>query len=391
MMKIGIVTSSVSRQAGGLYEAIRKLVQSLHDSKVNCRVLGLYDSDTTKDMAGWGSTTVSAYPVKGPLSFGYAPELWPALKKLDLDLVHVHGLWMYPSVAGLRWGRHTGRPSIVSPHGMLDPWAVRNAYWKKWLSGILYQNAYLRNAACIHALCDAEANAIRNYGIYNPLCIIPNGIDMPTSIPTQDPAWLSSVRKESKILLYLGRIHPKKGLMNLLLAWAAVSKSISSSSVWTLVIAGWGQNGHEKDLKAFASQSGIVESVRFVGPQFEIEKQISYFNADAFILPSFSEGLPMTILEAWSNGLPVLMTPQCNLPEGFHAKAALRIEAIPESIEQGLRTLFAMSEYDLSLMGDRGRALVLERFAWTSVAEQMLSVYQWVLGHVSKPDCVVCD
>jgi glycosyltransferase involved in cell wall biosynthesis len=130
-------------------------------------------------------------------------------------------------------------------------------------------------------------------------------------------------------------------------------------------------------------------SVVFLGPQFNEAKTACYRNCDAFILPSFSEGLPMVILEAWAYGKPVLMTPQCNLPEGFAADAAIRIEPNAESLAQGLHTLFQSSISDLQSTGARGRALVAGRFAWPKIATEMKSVYEWVLGGGAKPECVV--
>ena len=127
----------------------------------------------------------------------------------------------------------------------------------------------------------------------------------------------------------------------------------------------------------------------YVGPQFNAAKHASYHRADAFILPSFSEGLPMTVLEAWSYSLLVLMTPQCNLPEGFQADAALRIDPEPERIAQGLTALFAMPDHERTAMGERGRALVAQRFTWPHIAQQMLSVYRWVLGQGERPECVM--
>ena len=298
---------------------------------------------------------------------------------------------MYPSIATWRWARRTLKPYLVTPHGMLDPWAVRNARWKKWIAGWFYENTHLHGAACLHALCKSEAEAIRAYGLHNPICIIPNGIDPPTPELTGPPPWQPALSNDVKVLFYIGRLHPKKGLPHLLRAWSLIRSSGSPANDWHLVIAGWDQNGHENELKALAQQQGIQRYVHFIGPQFGDAKHASYRHADAFILPSFSEGLPMTVLEAWSYGLPVLMTPQCNLLEGFQSQAALRIDPIPERIAQGLATLFAMTDDERTAMGRRGQVLVAQRFNWLGIAEQMLSVYRWVLGQDDRPDCVLTD
>jgi poly(glycerol-phosphate) alpha-glucosyltransferase len=130
-------------------------------------------------------------------------------------------------------------------------------------------------------------------------------------------------------------------------------------------------------------------SVLFLGPQFGAEKAACYANCDAFILPSFSEGLPMVVLEAWAHAKPVLMTPECNLPEGFAAGAAIRIEANPEGIAAGVAELFRAPSSTLRTLGDNGRRLVAEKFAWPRVAAEMRSVYQWVVGGGTPPPCVI--
>ena len=97
----------------------------------------------------------------------------------DLDVLSVHGLWKYCSVGSQRWHRRTGRPYVVHPHGMLEPWALRNAMWKKRVAALLYENQHLHGAACLRALSEAEAESIRSYGLRNPICVIPNGVDLP--------------------------------------------------------------------------------------------------------------------------------------------------------------------------------------------------------------------
>jgi glycosyltransferase involved in cell wall biosynthesis len=115
----------------------------------------------------------------------------------------------------------------------------------------------------------------------------------------------------------------------------------------------------------------------------------AYKRASAFILPSFSEGLPMAVLAAWAYGKPVLMTPHCNLPEGFAAQAALEIDSDPDSIAEGITRIVEMPGEELAAMGHRGRRLAEEKFTWPKVAADMKAVYDWVLGNRPKPECVV--
>ena len=300
---------------------------------------------------------------------------------------------MYPSLASLRWSRRgrERRSYVVSPHGMLDPWAVRNSRLKKRLVAWWFEDAHLAGAACLHALADSEARAIRSYGLRNPICIIPSGVDLPDDEPRAPPPWAAEADGR-RVLLYLGRLHPKKGLLNLVRAWAAVQADPSAvAGDWVLVIAGWDQGGHEAKLRRLIDELGAARTIRLVGPQFGDRKTASLAFADAFVLPSVSEGLPIAVLEAWSFGLPVLMTDACNLPEGFAAGAALRTGTDALPMAEALRALMAVSDADRQAMGARGRSLVQERFAWPTIAKQTSSVYEWVLGGGPPPACIVSD
>lgn len=386
---------SVSRLNGGVFEAERNLQRELaRGPNYRVQVVGLRDQFSDVDLPEWLPLTPVVCSVRGPSAFGYSSELMKILLDSKSDLAYCAGLWKYPSWAVLRWANETGHPMIVAPHGMLDAWALRNSGSKKMIAGWLYQTAQLRKVVCLRAICHSEAQSIRAYGLKNPVCIIPYGIDLPEAqhgrcLGEKHP--FSIVKKEGKkILLYLGRLHPKKGIANLLKSWASIQSSPSSiadhqPSQWFLAIAGWDQGNYENELRRRAAEYGMEHSVLFLGPRFKDEKAACYRNCDALVLPSFSEGTPMVVLEAWSYGKPILMTPECNLPEGFAAHAAVRVETRPESIRQGLQVLFEMSEADRQAMGQRGLKLVSERFTWSRVASQMRDLYTWVAGGGPKP------
>jgi poly(glycerol-phosphate) alpha-glucosyltransferase len=216
--------------------------------------------------------------------------------------------------------------------------------------------------------------------------VIPNGVDLP-DLPESKAKTQSSNRKT---LLYLGRLHPKKNISNLIRAWNEIFKSQrGDADRWVLAIAGWDQGGYEAQLRQLTTDLGLLSSVIFLGPQFGAEKSECYRACDAFILPSLSEGLPMAVLEAWAHAKPVFMTPECNLPEGFKANAALRIGKAPEEIAASLNVLREMSDDDRSQMGNRGRTLVATRFSWQRVGEQMRRVYEWMLSGGSPPGSVI--
>ncbi|MFT5705896.1 MAG: glycosyltransferase involved in cell wall biosynthesis [Oceanospirillaceae bacterium] len=387
-----ITLSGITRHAGGLFYAVRSLCQGLHKKDVEISVLGHSDSDVEEDAPTWQPVSALAYKGFGPLA--YSTELRSIFKKESPDLIHQHGIWLGDQWASLQWQKITNKPVVISPHGMLDPWALKNSSWKKNIVGKLFANKSLHRATCLHALCVSEAESIREYGLTNPIAIIPNGIDLPIleqSVVHQNdvvPQSLEESQQRRKKLLFLGRIHPKKGLNELIGAWERVVKESPEQMTWELIIAGWDDGGHETGLKQQVASLGLSDSIKFVGAMFGDAKELLLREVDAFILPSFSEGLPMSVLEAWAYQLPVVMTEFCNIPEGFEAEAAIHIDPTPLSIATGLQKMINLPESDLRGIGQKGRKLVENKFTWDQIAEQMKGVYEWCVSGKKPPKCI---
>ena len=385
-MKIAYLLGSVSRAGGGLFEICRRLAQNMTVHGAT-DVLGLRDQFTDLDIDSWCPLRPAVFRALPPRSFGYAPGYARYLQMLQPDLVHVHALWMYPTLCASRWHQTSRRPFMFTAHGMLDAWAIRNSRWKKRLLGFLWEDAAHQEAFCFQVNSEAEYRTGRAYGLRNPIAVIPNGMDLPDLSVKHAVSWNAQIGAR-KVLLYLGRLHPKKNLAALLEGWKAVQSAAPQSGDWVLVIAGWDQNNHKAKLRQQTRELGLEESVYFSGPVFGNEKAAAYQNAEAFVLPSFSEGLPMVVLEAWAYGKPVVMTAECNLPEGFAAGAALLTGTTKDALVESLGRLFEMSDEERKNMGGRGRALVSKRFLWPQIAEELKSVCEWAVGGGDPPACV---
>ncbi len=272
-MKVVVVTDSLSRAAGGLFESVRRLAQEMHQIGFKVQVFGVGDKWVNEDLQKWRPLEPRVFPCRGPQSFGYAPGLVEAIKAERPISMQIHGIWQYASIAVLRASTAMGCPYVVNLHGMLDPWAVRNSRWKKCLAAWAYERRHLQGAACLRALCRSEVNAIRAYGLRNPVCIVPNAIDLPQET-SANRSLQSPFPADRRVLLYLGRIHPKKNLLNLLEAWSLVQKSRvggQRSDEWLLAIAGWDQGGYERQLKRRAAELEIGCRVAFLGPRLHIQ------------------------------------------------------------------------------------------------------------------------
>jgi poly(glycerol-phosphate) alpha-glucosyltransferase len=254
---------SVSRSDGGIFEAECALQRELHLGQgVQVDVVGMEDRFSSEDASRWLPLKPKAVKVKGPGAFGYSPDLLPALNP-KADLLYAATLWKYPSWAALQWAERTGKPMMVAPHGSLDAWALRNAAWKKLIAAALFKNRQLNKAACLRALCQSEADAFRAYGLTQPIAIIPNGVEIPEGdLKKPEAGNLKPETGGRKTLLFLGRIHPKKGLPNLIRAFAQSRGSrVEGREPWQLVIAGWDQGGHEAELIQLCEELGLKSAV----------------------------------------------------------------------------------------------------------------------------------
>lgn len=381
-MKVLFVGDSNSRSAGGLFATITALTKALKAQGTDIAFLGYNDKYSSADAASFGDVSQLCYsttqlPVLSTL--GYSRDIHNLIEEYHPDIIHSQGLWMYHSAAVLRYKkRHPEVKVIVQPHGMLDPWAVRNSGWKKSIVGYWYEYENLRRADCIHALCQSEADAIRQFGLKNRIEIIPNGIALP-EWPLDEILAKRKKNEGRKTLLYIGRIHPKKGLRELIGGLALVKeKKPEFLNEWQVKIAGWDQLNHTAELKTLIESKNLNDCITLVGPAFGDEKERLLTGASAFILPSFSEGLPMSVLEAWAYALPVVMTPHCNIPDGFTAEAAICCEPNPQSIANSFAKLNYLTNDEASRMGIRGYSLVETKFTWSRIAKLTIDLYNLI-------------
>jgi glycosyltransferase involved in cell wall biosynthesis len=328
--------------------------------------------------------------VRGPRAIGYSPDLRRILQEeIRLtDVMHVHGIWMYPGALAFRLSRHTGCKRVVSPHGMLEPWALKHSRLKKRLAGWLFETRNLRTADCLHALCHAEAENFRKYGLRNPIAVIPNGVDLEPPEKRDDKEEFLREHPDLRgrqLLLFLSRIHPKKGLPELLRAWAKIR---AGDLNWSLLVVGSAELNHESELRKIAADLGIGQHIHFLGPAYGQEKHKTLAAADAFVLPSFSEGFSMAVLEAAAAALPVLLTKECNFPELAAAGAAIEVPSGAVGITEGLAKFLKLNETQRNLMGSKGLELIKCSYAWPTVASEMMRVYNWLANKGSQPDCI---
>lgn len=385
-MRVALLTNRIGVLGGGVGEAVRGLALGLAGLKDCTVVVASTDAVTAAgSLAGRPGIELFEFSLLGPRRLGWAPGLTDELLGLDLDLIHLHGLWPTWTMTVRQWSRvRRGGPYVVSPHGMLDPWALGRSRWTKRLAGWLYANRLLEEAQILHSLCASETSAILSFTQTTRVEEIPNGVSLPGDF-RRDVAGFGVGDERStdarRCALFLGRLDPKKNVLALLSAWRAASvRDPSLERRWRLCVVGWGPDGYVSELRRYIGAHGLGSSVYLRGPAFGEARTAAYREADLFVLPSLSEGLPMAVLEAWSFGVPALMSAQCNLEFGFAHGAAFPCGTDPESLESALLVATALGKNELAGAGERARALVEETFNWPAVASAMRKLYQDALG-----------
>jgi glycosyltransferase involved in cell wall biosynthesis len=298
---------------------------------------------------------------------------------LTADVIHSHGLWLMPNISAGRAAAGGPTPLVVSPRGMLAPAALAFSRWRKQAFWALLQGSVVRDAACIHVTSEQEYREIRDFGLANPVAIIPNGIDLP-----QAAAMQSAKAAVERVVLSLGRIHPKKGLARLVRAWSKVESKYPD---WRLRIAGPPELGHDNELRALAASLGLTR-ISIEGPMYGEAKSVAYRYADVFVLSTLNENFGLTVAEALAAGTPVISTKGAPWSGLEREGCGWWIEHGIEPLAAALAHAMALPSEALKVMGDKGREWMARDFSWDCVSRDMLCVYRWLARGAEPPPAI---
>src|ERR1035437_829646 len=308
---------------------------------------------------------------------GFHRQLLHCCREHGIEIIHNHGLWTQPNHAAARVARQLKIPSVVSTHGMVAAWALQHKAWKKKLGWWVFQKRDLEQARVFRATAEHELLAIRRLGFRQPIALIPNGIEMPD--------WAEPANGNNpRILLFVGRIYPVKGLLNLVKAWAAIKPQ-----GWRCIVAGPDEAGHKQAVEAATIAAGLGNKFSFPGPIDGSAKWDLYKSADLFVLPSFTENFGLVVAEALACGIPVITT-RGTPWECLQVKdCGWWVDVGDQSLAAALKEAMGATDARRREMGLRGRQLVEARYAWGPIGRTMVAVYEWVLGRAPKPDCII--
>ncbi|MGZ8811423.1 MAG: glycosyltransferase [Thermoanaerobaculia bacterium] len=340
--------------------------------------------------AAGSNGAVMSYEVVGPFSVGFSPAAERAARLADYDVVHQHGIWTAQGRVATIF-RLRGIPTVVAPHGSLEPVARARSAWKKRIALAWFESENLRATSCLHATGENEVRTFRDFGLRAPIAILPNGVDTRWLSSTGDDNRFRArhaITGDERIILFLSRIHPQKGLPLLIEAIAGCKEQLRG---WRLLIAGPDELGHRAEVEALASRRGLSSMVKFVGPMFDQEKRDAFAAASLFVLPTHGENFAIVVAEALGAGLPVITTHGVPWREIEDNRCGWWVSVDANAIRNAIVDAVSRSPDELKLMGSRGRDVVATRYVWPTITDKSLAVYRWLKGETSRPDFVTLD
>ena len=376
-----VTVHSIKDEASGVSQSVVGLYEEIYKQNHN---LLLLNCDYAGDKAPCFSKSFPSN--KYPKKLGRSPEMYNWMKqqasKGEIQIIHNHGLWMMSNVYSGWIAKKYNIPLITSPHGMLSSIAMNHGSKIKKLFWPLIQYPAIKHSVCFHATALSEYNDIRRMGFKQPVAIIPFGIDLNNFKPQS-----SLAKSKYKTLLFLGRIHPIKGLDILLKVWQKLQNVFLD---WQLNIVGPDNYNYLVELSKLV-QNLNLERINFVGPLFGDAKLQAYTNANLFILPSYSENFAMGIAEALALGVPVITTKGTPWQILEEVNAGLWVDSNEDSIKNGLSKLMSLSTAELKIMGANGHKLIKDNYSMGKIAEMMSELYHWVLNGGTCPNFVKLD
>lgn len=375
-MKICHIVSHIDEEASGPSYSVPRLAQAIGQ-------LGNEVVLATLDRGGGprNLSPVSHLAFKQasfPRKLGRSPAMqtWLAQARgQGFALLHSHGLWMMPNIYPLR----TGIPHIVAPRGTLDPAALVFSRHLKKAIWCLAQSEVLRKATALHATSEQEAAHFRAKNLRQPIILSPNGIDIPELLRPR--------RSSQRCLLYLGRLHEKKGLDMLVAAWSAIEPAYPD---WDLRIVGKGDSAFESALLRNIAYRGL-RRVSVEPPAYGAAKQMAYAAADLFVLPTRGENFGVVVAEALAAGTPVLTTTAAPWQGLLTHRAGWWCPPEPEALTATLKQALALPQLALEEMGDRGRAWMQSEHGWDEIGARLICAYEWILHGGRVPKHVLLD
>ena len=387
-MKILHIAPSLSNTWGGPTRVIKGITESLYKKGVTNTILTTsgYRVGYVKDNDLQSAIKIFPTQSLSTLWTGYSKHLKKALSEeiTSHDVVHIHELWHFPHFAAYLSAQQENKPYCISIHGHLSPWALNHKKLRKQVYMKLFQNKTIERASVLHAVTQEEINHIKDLGITNETRLIPNGLSASKHYESVDRsdfinAYPSLIGKP--ILLFLGRIHPVKGLDLLSEAFTGI---VQTNPDVHLVIAGPDENGYKKRITDILKRNKTLNNCIFTGMLSDREKTSALKASNILVLPSYSEVMGISTLEGMEAGLPVVITEGCQFPEIEKSGAGLVVPLNAMDLRNAI--LYLLDNPNIAQqMGRIGKRLISETYNWDNISDLYIQLYTDIISRHYEP------
>lgn len=322
---------------------------------------------------------------------GWSPHAKSILINLargKFDLIHNHGMWMFPNVYARQAAMENSLPLVTSTHGMVETWSLDRSRLQKQIAWQWYEKKNLESATLFHATSEMEKLSIQKLNLKQPIAQIPIGVDLPDPSQKFDRNILIDLFPElnqKRWLLFLARLHPKKGLENLLQVWSQIAHLYPD---WHLIIAGSDWNHYQSKLMQQVQELELEKQITFTGMLVGDAKESALANADLFVLPTYSENFGIAVAESLARQVPVITTKEAPWEDLINYQCGWWIDNNQEKLKETLETAMKLSPEQRKTMGEKGQKLISQKYTWNAVAEKMATVYQWLLSGETPPNYI---
>ena len=362
-MKIIHYIPSIDRSSGGTTAYMQLLGNEL-GKQVDLHIVSHKGSNPVK------IENCQIHYINASVWRGMKREWLALLNVIRPDVVHVNCCWMPGCAYVQKWAQELGYKVILTPHGMLEPWIMKRNYWTKKLPALLlYQKKAVEHANCLHATAESEKENLLRLGYNSQIEVIANGIDVSNIVTKYE--W-----KRNKNILFLSRIHVKKGINFLIEAVAQLKNQLCDYKV---NIAGEGDENYISELKALTVKLGVDDIVKFIGGVYGERKWDMLRQADLFVLPTHSENFGIVVAEALASGTPVITTEGTPWQDLENRHCGWWTKIGTNATIQAIKSFLSLTEQDLEAMGKAGRYLVEEKYSSEKMAKDMVELYKCLI------------